>query len=238
MWRRACSRSTARSSARRLTRGRAAAGQAAAQSGPGPAVTILVGFYDEDWPKVWRFGLRGTGRRESGAHACDRPAGAGVPAVRRRPPAEAGGRVLAVDIEDWSGWAYSWFRSGYHGSEEHVRNGRPHGCCRHGLTPLVPRASSSEWLGRSVERTAARKSARNAAVGGKCGKRGCLLDHAGGCFRIRAPPFLGFFARDCGTRRHATCPVVHAVRRRDCRSPRCPEAGARRCWRSCAPRVA
>jgi hypothetical protein len=32
-------------------------------------VTILVGFYDEDWPKVWRFRLRGTGRRESGAHA-------------------------------------------------------------------------------------------------------------------------------------------------------------------------
>ena len=22
-------------------------------------VTILAGFYDEDWPKVWRFGLRG-----------------------------------------------------------------------------------------------------------------------------------------------------------------------------------
>jgi hypothetical protein len=31
--------------------------------------TILAGFYDEDWPKVWRFRLRGTGRRESGAHA-------------------------------------------------------------------------------------------------------------------------------------------------------------------------
>ena len=29
---------------------------------------ILAGFYDEDWPKVWRFRLRGTGRRESGAH--------------------------------------------------------------------------------------------------------------------------------------------------------------------------
>ena len=49
------------------------------------------------------------------------------------PPAEAGGRVLAVGIEDWSGWAYSWFRSGCHGPEEHVRNGRPHGCCRQGL---------------------------------------------------------------------------------------------------------
>ena len=84
----------------------------------------------------------------------------------------------------------------------------------------------TQWLGMFVERTAARESARNAAVGGKCGERRCLLDHAGGCFRIRAPPFLGFFTRDCGTRRHAACPVVHAVRRRDCRSPRCPEAGA------------
>jgi hypothetical protein len=113
-----------------------------------------------------------------------------------------------------------------------------HGGCRHGLiTALVsrlsftrsgegPRASSSEWSWRSVERTAAREPARNAAVGGKCGKRRCLLDHAGSCFRIRTPPFPGFFTRDRGTRRHAACPVVHAVRRRDCRSPRCPEAGA------------
>ena len=31
--------------------------------------TILAGFYEEDWPKVWRFRLHGTGRRESGAHA-------------------------------------------------------------------------------------------------------------------------------------------------------------------------
>lgn len=54
--------------------------------GTGTSVTILAGFYDEDWPRVWRFGLRGTGRRESGAHACDRPAGAGAPAVRGRPP--------------------------------------------------------------------------------------------------------------------------------------------------------
>ena len=84
----------------------------------------------------------------------------------------------------------------------------------------------TQWLGKFVERTAARESARNAAVGGKCGKPRCLLDHAGSCFRIRAPPLLGFFTRDRGTRRHATRPVVHAVRRRDCRSPRCPEAGA------------
>ena len=84
----------------------------------------------------------------------------------------------------------------------------------------------TQWLGMFVERTAARESARNAAVGGKCGKRRCLLDHAGSCFRIRAPPFLGFFTGACGTRRHAACPVVHAVRRRACRSPRCPEAGA------------
>jgi hypothetical protein len=31
--------------------------------------TIPAGFYDEDWPKLCRFRLRGTGRRESGAHA-------------------------------------------------------------------------------------------------------------------------------------------------------------------------
>ena len=226
MWRRACSRSTAGSSARRLTRGRAAAGQAAAQSGPGPA--------GHDPGRLLRRGLAEGVTVRAARHRPARVRSArmraacwsGSTSSSPPPPAEAGGRVLAVDIEDWSGWACSWFRSGYHVPEEHVRNGRPHGCCRHGLTPLVPRASSSEWLGRFVERTAARESERNAALGSKCGKRGCLLDHAGSCFRIRAPPFLGFFTRDCGTRRHATCPVVHAVRRRDYRSPRCPEAGA------------
>ena len=43
------------------------------------------------------------------------------------------------------------------------------------------------------------------------GNARCLLDHAGSCFCIRAPPFFGFFTCDCGTRRHAACPVVHAV---------------------------
>ena len=61
MWRWACWRSTAMSSARRLTRGRAAAGRRLRNVGRDQRVTILAGLYDEDWPMVWGFGLRGTG---------------------------------------------------------------------------------------------------------------------------------------------------------------------------------
>jgi hypothetical protein len=57
------------SSARRLKRDRAAAGRRLRNLDRDQRATILASFYDEDWPKVWRFRLRGTGRRESGAHA-------------------------------------------------------------------------------------------------------------------------------------------------------------------------
>jgi hypothetical protein len=73
-------------------------------------VTILADFYHEDWLKAWWVRLRGTGRvvgespeRTHAAGLLDRKysqfAGTAY--------AEDGGPVLAVDIKDWLGWAYS-----------------------------------------------------------------------------------------------------------------------------------
>ena len=130
MWRRACSRSTAGSSARRLTRGRAQLARRLRNLDRDQRVTILAGSATR------------TGRR-CGGSGCAAPAGESperthaIGLLEREyqqfaaAPAEAGGRVLAAGI-DWSGWACSWFRSGHHGPEEHIRHGRPDGCCRQG----------------------------------------------------------------------------------------------------------
>jgi hypothetical protein len=168
--RRACSRSTAGSSARRLPRGRAAAGRAAAQSGPGPP--------GHDPGRLLRRGLAEGAAVRAARHRPARvqsarmrsPAGAGVPAVRPGPLPRLVAGYWGPTSRSGPAGPIAGFGPGYCGPEEHVRNGRPRGCCHHGLTPLVPRASLAEWLGSFVEATAARESARNAAVGGKCGK--------------------------------------------------------------------
>jgi PPOX class probable F420-dependent enzyme len=72
-------------------------------------VTILADFYDEDWPKVWWVRMRGTGRVVG--ESPERTHAIGLlerkyPQFAGTPSAEAGGPVLAVDIKDWSGWAY------------------------------------------------------------------------------------------------------------------------------------
>ena len=72
-----------------------------------PAVTLLVDEYDEDWKQVWWVRLRGTGRViESGSeyerahHLLSEkyPQFGGDP---------GGGPVMAIDVEQWAGWAYS-----------------------------------------------------------------------------------------------------------------------------------
>lgn len=72
-------------------------------------VTILIDSYAEDWTLVWWVRLRGQGRI------------AAAPAEQERarrllnqkyqqfadtPEDEGAGPVMAVDITDWSGWAY------------------------------------------------------------------------------------------------------------------------------------
>jgi len=75
-----------------------------------PRVTVLVDVYDEDWSKVWWVRIRGMGRTvEDGPerdHAL-RLLWKKYPQFRSTPPDEAAGPVMAVDVGQWSGWAYS-----------------------------------------------------------------------------------------------------------------------------------
>jgi PPOX class probable F420-dependent enzyme len=75
-----------------------------------PRVTVLVDVYDEDWSKVWWVRMHGRGRAiEEGSerdHAL-RLLWEKYPQFGSAPPSEAAGPVMAVDIEEWSGWAYS-----------------------------------------------------------------------------------------------------------------------------------
>ncbi|GAA0358103.1 pyridoxamine 5'-phosphate oxidase family protein [Actinoallomurus spadix] len=73
-------------------------------------VTILADFYDEDWVKAWWVRLRGTGRvvgdgpeRTHAIGLLDRK----YPQFAGPAYAEDGGPMLAVDIGEWTGWAYS-----------------------------------------------------------------------------------------------------------------------------------
>lgn len=73
-------------------------------------VTVLADFYDDDWLKAWWVRLRGAGRvvgdGQERTHALgliDRKYELFAGDVY----AERGGPVLAVDIKDWLGWAYT-----------------------------------------------------------------------------------------------------------------------------------
>lgn len=73
-------------------------------------VTVLIDEYDEDWSKVWWVRLRGTGRRveEPGEEGRARALlMAKYPQFAQAPPEEGQGPIMAVDVTDWSGWAYS-----------------------------------------------------------------------------------------------------------------------------------
>jgi PPOX class probable F420-dependent enzyme len=75
-----------------------------------PRVTVLVDVYDEDWSKVWWVRLRGSGRAvEEGPeweHA-RRLLWEKYPQFQQAPAEEGAGPIMAVDVEEWSGWAYT-----------------------------------------------------------------------------------------------------------------------------------
>jgi PPOX class probable F420-dependent enzyme len=75
-----------------------------------PRVSVLVDDYDEDWSKVWWVRLDGRGRGiEEGSerdHA-RRLLWEKYPQFEHVPTGEAAGPVMAVDVDKWSGWAYS-----------------------------------------------------------------------------------------------------------------------------------
>jgi PPOX class probable F420-dependent enzyme len=72
-----------------------------------PRVTVLVDGYSEDWSKVWWVRLRGRGRVVGDGPERDharRLLWRKYPQFERSPPPVAAGPVMAVDVEDWSGW--------------------------------------------------------------------------------------------------------------------------------------
>jgi PPOX class probable F420-dependent enzyme len=76
-----------------------------------PRATVLVDAYDEDWSTVWWVRLRGRGRAvtdpEERARA-RRLLWDKYPQFGDAPPEEAASPpMMAVDIEQWAGWAYS-----------------------------------------------------------------------------------------------------------------------------------
>jgi PPOX class probable F420-dependent enzyme len=75
-----------------------------------PRVTVLVDGYSEDWSQVWWVRLRGRGRTVGDGPERDRALRLlwdKYPQYGGAPPAEAAGPVMAVDVEEWSGWAYA-----------------------------------------------------------------------------------------------------------------------------------
>jgi PPOX class probable F420-dependent enzyme len=74
-----------------------------------PRATVLVDAYDEDWSTVWWVRLRGRGRvvedAEERAHA-RRLLWEKYPQFGEAAAAEGAGPVMAVDVEEWAGWAY------------------------------------------------------------------------------------------------------------------------------------
>lgn len=72
-----------------------------------PRVTVLVDDYDEDWSRVWWVRLRGTGRVVAGDPEHDHARqllAAKYPQFGGDPGT---GAVMAVDVAEWSGWAYT-----------------------------------------------------------------------------------------------------------------------------------
>jgi PPOX class probable F420-dependent enzyme len=73
-------------------------------------VSVLVDAYDEDWSKVWWVRLRGSGRAIEDGPERDHARQLlweKYPQFEEVPSGEAAGPVMAVDVERWSGWAYS-----------------------------------------------------------------------------------------------------------------------------------
>lgn len=75
-----------------------------------PRATVLVDDYDEDWARVWWVRARGTGRAIEGGpeweHA-QRLLHEKYPQFGDTPDEEGAGPVMAIDVEEWTGWAYS-----------------------------------------------------------------------------------------------------------------------------------
>ncbi|MGH2651779.1 MAG: TIGR03668 family PPOX class F420-dependent oxidoreductase [Actinomycetota bacterium] len=72
-----------------------------------PRVSVLVDHYEEDWPEVWWVRLRGQGRViESGAER-ERAIRVLSEKYDQYDVEAPQGAVIALDVEEWRGWAYT-----------------------------------------------------------------------------------------------------------------------------------
>jgi PPOX class probable F420-dependent enzyme len=72
-----------------------------------PRFMVLVDHYEEDWPRVWWVRLRGRGRVIDEAPEREqalRLLGEKYHQYEQETPQ---GAVVALDVEQWSGWAYT-----------------------------------------------------------------------------------------------------------------------------------
>ncbi len=70
-----------------------------------PHVTVLVDHYEEDWSRLWWVRLRGRARVLDGGEEAERALAllrARYEQYEQEPP---GVPVLAVDVDEWRGWA-------------------------------------------------------------------------------------------------------------------------------------
>jgi PPOX class probable F420-dependent enzyme len=72
-----------------------------------PRVSVVIDVYDEEWSKVWWVRLVGRGRAVEEGPEFER---ARRLLCEKYPQFEGdpgGGPIMAVDVDEWSGWAYS-----------------------------------------------------------------------------------------------------------------------------------
>ena len=70
-----------------------------------PDVTVLVDHYDDDWSRLWWVRLRGRARVLDGGEEAVRALALLVEKYEPYRAAPPGLPVLAVDIDEWRGWA-------------------------------------------------------------------------------------------------------------------------------------
>jgi PPOX class probable F420-dependent enzyme len=72
-----------------------------------PRVTVLVDHYEDDWSRIWWVRLRGRGRVLEEGPDRERAIRLLAEKYQQYRAAPPPGPVLAVDVEEWRGWAAS-----------------------------------------------------------------------------------------------------------------------------------
>jgi PPOX class probable F420-dependent enzyme len=72
-----------------------------------PRFTVLVDHYEEEWPAVWWVRLKGRGRVIAEGAERDRALGLLGEKYPQYDGEAPQGAVIALDVEEWRGWAYT-----------------------------------------------------------------------------------------------------------------------------------